>query len=70
MWSANPALIGDIERTEQILIETATPFQGAVNPDEVLFGDLCFQNTEIVPNILAGYGIVNAYRAVERALAE
>jgi hypothetical protein len=67
MWSANPALIGDIERTEEILIETATPFQGAVNPDEVLFGDLCVQITEIVPNILAGYGIVNAYRAVERA---
>lgn len=70
MWSANPALIGDIERTEQILLETATPFMGAVDPDEVLFGDLCHQNAQIVPNILAGYGIVNAYRAVERALAE
>lgn len=70
MWSANPTLIGDIERTEQILIETATPFQGAVDPDEVLFGELCFQNTETVPTILAGYGIVNAYRAVEQALSE
>ncbi len=30
IWSANPALIGDIDRTEQILIETATPFTGAV----------------------------------------
>jgi subtilisin family serine protease len=30
MWSANPNLIGDIDRTEQILVETATPFAGSV----------------------------------------
>jgi subtilisin family serine protease len=30
MWSANPALIGDIDRTEQILIDTATPFTGTM----------------------------------------
>jgi subtilisin family serine protease len=62
LWSANPALIGDIERTEQILIETATPFTGAIT------ADLCFLGAETVPNPLAGYGIVNAYRAVARAL--
>ena len=28
LWSANPALIGDIERTEEILRETAQPFSG------------------------------------------
>ncbi|MBA3534596.1 MAG: S8 family serine peptidase, partial [Ardenticatenales bacterium] len=28
LWSANPALIGDIERTEQIIIETAQPYRG------------------------------------------
>ena len=27
MWSANPKLIGDIDRTEQILRETAQPGQ-------------------------------------------
>jgi subtilisin family serine protease len=30
MWSANPDIIGDIDRTEQILIETATPFSGTL----------------------------------------
>ena len=30
MWSANPDIIGDIDRTEQILIETATPFGGTL----------------------------------------
>jgi subtilisin family serine protease len=30
MWSANPDLIGDIDRTEQILIDTATPFTGTL----------------------------------------
>ncbi len=28
MWSANPALVGDIERTEQILIAAARPYTG------------------------------------------
>ncbi len=28
LWSANPALIGDIDRTEQILRDTAQPFSG------------------------------------------
>ena len=37
MWSANPALIGDIERTETILRETARPFSGEMaNLDAVL----------------------------------
>jgi hypothetical protein len=50
------------------LIETATPFEGVIAEEDVIFGDPCFQGPEIVPNILAGYGIVNAYRAVERAM--
>jgi subtilisin family serine protease len=32
MWSANPALIGDIATTERILEETAQPFRGGVEP--------------------------------------
>lgn len=30
MWSANPALIGDIDRTEAILLDTARPFTGTI----------------------------------------
>lgn len=30
MWSANPALVGDIERTEAILLDTARPFTGTL----------------------------------------
>ncbi|MCX7753942.1 MAG: S8 family serine peptidase [Anaerolineales bacterium] len=59
MWSANPNLIGDIERTEQILIETATPYSGQ-------FEMGCFEGG--IPNAAYGYGIVNAYEAVKRAV--
>ena len=31
MWSADPALIGDIDRTEQILVQTARPFTGTLS---------------------------------------
>ncbi len=53
MWSANPDLIGDIERTEQLLIETATPAS-----DTVDCGD------DSTPNNSYGYGIINVYEAV------
>lgn len=59
MWSANPRLIGDIERTEQILQQTAQPYQGAVK----MCGDNGLKNT-------AGYGIVDAYQAVLAALKQ
>lgn len=59
MWSANPSLIGDIERTEQILIETATPYSGNLTNG-------CFKGG--IPNAAYGYGIVNAYEAVKKAL--
>ena len=28
LWSADPSLIGDIDRTEQLLIQTADPYTG------------------------------------------
>ena len=31
MWSANPELVGDVERTEQILIESAQPYAGTTD---------------------------------------
>jgi subtilisin family serine protease len=59
MWSANPDLIGDIERTEQILISTTQPAFAPYEP--------CGAAGE-TPNNLTGYGMVDAYAAVEWAL--
>ncbi|MDQ4078116.1 MAG: S8 family serine peptidase [Chloroflexota bacterium] len=59
MWSANPDLIGDIERTEQILLETAQPLPEPLQSCGAL---------DTLPNNTFGYGLVDAYRAVERAL--
>lgn len=59
LWSANPELIGDVERTEQILIETAEPL---VNQSTLCSDD----NT--VPNNTFGYGLVDAYAAVQQAV--
>jgi subtilisin family serine protease len=59
LWSAQPKLIGDIDKTEQILIETARPYEGAPSGCE---------GTEL-PNNGAGYGVVDAYAAVRAALA-
>ncbi len=60
MWSANPALIGEIEQTAQILRETAQPYTGTID-----CGD-----SNVIPNNTAGYGLVDAFTAVERALRE
>jgi hypothetical protein len=62
MWSANPALIGDIDRTEQILIQTAKPYAGIRSADQ------CFSGG--TPNDAYGYGIVDAYAAVKAALGK
>jgi hypothetical protein len=52
MWSANPALVGDVARTRELLRETATP----ALPTEGA-GD-CGDSAR-----LAGAGIVDAYAA-------
>jgi subtilisin family serine protease len=59
IWSANPALIGQIEQTEALLIETAQPYAG--------FLPACIDGSQ-VPNNGTGYGIVDAYSAVKMAL--
>jgi subtilisin family serine protease len=59
MWSANPDLIGDIQTTTKILIESADSYQGSL-PD-------CPGALEF-PSSAVGYGVLNAYRAVELAL--
>ena len=58
MWSAQPSLIGDVERTEEILRRTARPYQGHVEG--------CFQGG--VPNAAYGYGLLDAYAAVKAAM--
>ena len=86
IWSANPALIGNIERTEQILIESARPFTGTLGsgviPSELVDApvndrveppsDSCVAQTDtgVTPNNVAGYGVVDAYAAVKLALEE
>lgn len=59
LWSADPTLIGDIDHTEQLLIQTADPYTGST-----AFG--CFQGD--VPNAAYGYGILDVYEAVKQAL--
>lgn len=59
MWSANPALIGDIDLTTEILNQTAAPYTGAL-PECV--------DRNARPNAGAGYGMLDAYAAVQAAL--
>lgn len=63
LWSADPTLIGDIDRTERILTATAQllEYQSEAN--------LCGSAGE-VPNNVSGFGLVNAYAAVQMALSE
>jgi len=61
LWSADPSLIGDIDRTEQLLIETAQPYTG----DRSLG---CFDGG--TPNAGYGYGLVDVYEAVKKALGK
>jgi len=59
IWSANPALVGDIEQTERILRASAHPYQGTL-PDCPAAAD--------IPSSATGYGILDAYAAVLLAL--
>ena len=60
MWSANPALRGEIEATERILLESVQDYRGA--------HDDCGDPAQR-PEPSFGYGVVDAYEAVKRALA-
>jgi len=59
LWSAQPKLIGDINATEQIMIDTARPYDGAPSGCD----------GSALPTNGAGYGVVDAYAAVQAALA-
>jgi subtilisin family serine protease len=58
LWSANPALIGDIPRTEQIIAETA---------HDVPVPNVCGAGNG-KPNNVYGFGVVDALEAVRMAL--
>lgn len=60
MWSANPALIGQVDATTEILRQTATPYEGTL-PD-------CPGSNDY-PSTATGYGVVDAYAAVQAAIA-
>jgi hypothetical protein len=64
MWSANSSLIGDIEQTEAILAASARPY------DYARHGLPNCAQTESYPNNAVGYGLVDAYAAVTRALQQ
>jgi subtilisin family serine protease len=59
LWSAQPDLIGDIEATEELLIETAQPYEGNTSLG-------CFSGD--MPSNAYGYGMVDVYAAVKKAL--
>ncbi|MCW1967413.1 MAG: S8 family serine peptidase [Anaerolineae bacterium] len=59
MWSANPALRGDVTRTAQILRETVKPYAGEAAD--------CSLDSK--PDPATGYGVVDALAAVKAALA-
>jgi len=61
IWSAQPDLIGDIDKTEQLIIDTAQPYTG-----DTSIG--CF--TGDIPSNAYGYGIVDVYEAVKQALGK
>jgi hypothetical protein len=59
MWSANPRLIGDIDKTTEILDRSAQRYTGNLPQ--------CIQGSQL-PNNAIGYGVVDAYAAVKMAL--
>jgi hypothetical protein len=61
LWSANPALIGDIETTQLILTQSAQPYTGYL-PD-------CPGSNQM-PSTAFGYGLLDAFAAVQMALQQ
>ncbi len=82
LWSANPALIGDIDVTEALIRQTATPkpLSTVCTPEQATQTDPLglSENTPIcgcgnvtgTPNNVYGYGLINAEAAVKAALGE
>lgn len=63
MWSANPALIGDLDRTWEILLSTTSPASPGADPT----GCGAPANTKDATANVEGAGLVDAYAAVRAA---
>jgi len=63
MWSANPKLIGNIDQTEKILIDTARHYTGTLNSQ-----GSCPNSQS--PGNEVGHGLLDAYAAVSEAIRE
>jgi hypothetical protein len=61
IWSAQPDLIGNIDTTEQLIIDTAQPYTGNTSVG-------CFSGS--IPSNAFGYGVVDVYAAVRQALGK
>jgi subtilisin family serine protease len=61
IWSAQPNLIGDIDATEQLIIDTAQPYTGDISVG-------CFTGEK--PSNAYGFGVVDVYAAVKKALGK
>jgi hypothetical protein len=59
MWSANPKLVGDIDKTASILDQTTAPYKGK---------QISCVDASKHPNDGVGWGIVDAYAAVQMAI--
>ena len=59
MWSANPALVGNIDQTDQLLLQNTQPYHGTF--------PTCI-DSRARPNDGDGYGVLDAYQAVKAAL--
>lgn len=60
MWSANPKLIGQVEKTRQLVYQTARAKSAATS---------CGEPVNAIPNNTYGYGIIDTYAAVKAAIA-
>jgi hypothetical protein len=61
LWSANPSLIGDYDRTYQLLGQTAVPVTSDARFDSEFY-ESCHVSAS--PNNIYGYGRLDAYAAV------
>ncbi len=61
LWSAVPSLVGDIDRTDALLIHSASAYTGSRSSG-------CFQGD--LPNAAFGNGVLNVYQAVKMALGK
>lgn len=75
LWSADPILVGDLERTEAILTETAQRLtvDATCTEEAEVPGTVCGCGTdgpESVPNNVYGWGQVDAWAAVQQVVGE